>query len=244
MYRGVIFDLDGVLADTEGFYNRRREEYLAVIGFHWPGSTDFTGLNETAMWETIVPEDGELRQELLMGYRAYRRFHPTPFRELANPQMVPLFRTLKARGLKLGVASSSDEEIIDQLLETMEVEDLVDFRISGRACRAYKPDPEIYLRALEALGLSAGEAMAVEDSPAGILSARRAGLTVLALRPQGGSAPGPVPGGPGHRPAQRRSDPALSPRGAGEFVGSEEKRGKNSGEFVNFSKFLLTAERN
>lgn len=187
MYRGVIFDLDGVLADTEGFYNRRREEYLAVIGFHWPGSTDFTGLNETAMWETIVPEDGELRQELLMGYRAYRRFHPTPFRELANPQMVPLFRTLKARGLKLGVASSSDEEIIDQLLETMEVEDLVDFRISGRACRAYKPDPEIYLRALEALGLSAGEAMAVEDSPAGILSARRAGLTVLALRPQGGA---------------------------------------------------------
>ena len=71
-------------------------------------------------------------------------------------------------------------------MQVAEVGELVDSRISGEQCKAHKPDPEIYLRSLEALGLTAGEALAVEDSPTGILSAKRAGLTVLALRPRHG----------------------------------------------------------
>lgn len=186
MYRGIIFDMDGVLADTESFYERRREEYLAAINFRWSRDADFTGSNEKALWETIVPDDPELRQELLMGYRAYRKLHPIPFRELLDPQVGPLFRTLKELGLKIGIASSSDPKAIAALVRAAEVEKLVDFQLSGDDCKAHKPDPEIYLRSLEVLGLMAGEALAVEDSPTGILSAKRAGLTVLALRPRNG----------------------------------------------------------
>ena len=132
----------------------------------------------------MVPNDPELRQELLMGYRAYRKLHPIPFRELLDPQAAALFRTLKERGQKIGIASSSDPKAIAALVQAAGVEALVDSQISGDQCKAHKPDPEIYLRSLKALGLTAGEALAVEDSPTGILSAKRAGLTVLALRPR------------------------------------------------------------
>ena len=179
MYRGIIFDMDGVLADTESYYTNRRDEYLRLMGYQRQENTDFTGSNEKALWETMVPNDPELRQELLMGYRAYRKLHPIPFRELLDPQAAALFRTLKERGLKIGIASSSDPKAIAALVQAAGVEELVDSQISGDQCKAHKPDPEIYLRSLKA-----GEALAVEDSPTGILSAKRAGLTVLALRPR------------------------------------------------------------
>ena len=184
MYRGIIFDMDGVLADTESYYTNRRDEYLRLMGYQRQENTDFTGSNEKALWETMVPNDPELRQELLMGYRAYRKLHPIPFRELLDPQAALLFRALKERGLKIGIASSSDPKAIASLVQAAGVEALVDSQISGDQCKAHKPDPEIYLRSLKALGLTAGEALAVEDSPTGILSAKRAGLTVLALRPR------------------------------------------------------------
>ena len=184
MYKGIIFDMDGVLADTESYYTNRRDEYLGLMGYQRQENTDFTGSNEKALWETMVPNDPELRQELLMGYRAYRKLHPIPFRELLDPQAAALFRTLKERGQKIGIASSSDPKAIAALVQAAGVEALVDSQISGDQCKAHKPDPEIYLRSLEALGLTAGEALAVEDSPTGILSAKRAGLTVLALRPR------------------------------------------------------------
>ena len=184
MYRGIIFDMDGVLADTESYYTNRRDEYLRLMGYQRQENTDFTGSNEKALWETMVPNDPELRQELLMGYRGYRKLHPIPFRELLDPQAALLFRALKERGLKIGIASSSDPKAIAALVQAAGVEALVDSQISGDQCKAHKPDPEIYLRSLKALGLTAGEALAVEDSPTGILSAKRAGLTVLALRPR------------------------------------------------------------
>ncbi len=180
--------MDGVLADTEGYYTSRREEFLKRMDFQRREDTDFTGSNEKALWETMVPNDPDLRQELLMGYRAYRKLHPVPFRELLDPQVGPLFRALKEHGLKIGIASSSDPKAIAALVQAAGVEALVDSRISGEQCKAHKPDPEIYLRSLEALGLTAGEALAVEDSPTGILSAKRAGLTVLALYPRHGEA--------------------------------------------------------
>ncbi len=186
MHKGIIFDMDGVLADTEGYYTARRLEYLGRMGYSWQDDADFTGSNEKALWEIMVPHDPELRQELKLGYRAYRKLHPVPFQELLDPQVKPLFQSLKNQGLKIGIASSSDPKAIAALVQVAEVGELVDSQISGEQCKAHKPDPEIYLRSLEALGLTAGETLAVEDSPTGILSAKRAGLTVLALRPRHG----------------------------------------------------------
>lgn len=182
MIKGIIFDMDGVLADTEYFYIRRREEYLRLMGFVRKETHHFIGSNERAIWETMIPDDPVFREEMLMGYRAYRKLHGIPYNELANPQMVSLFHTMKDRGLLIGIASSSEVQAIKLLLRTQGVEELVDYVISGEECTAHKPDPEIYLRALQELGLSAEEAIAVEDSPTGIAAAKAAGMKVCGFR--------------------------------------------------------------
>lgn len=186
MIKGIIFDMDGVLVDTESFYQQRREEFLRQMDFSSPVHTDFTGSNERFIWETLVPGDPEFRQEMLMGYRAYRRLHPIPYGELLNPQMPDVFARLKQEGIKIGIASSSAQDAVRQMAETAGVTSFVDHIISGEDCAAHKPDPEIYLRAMDALNLTPENAFAVEDSPTGITAARRAGLSVYALRPASG----------------------------------------------------------
>lgn len=184
MIQGVIFDMDGVLADTEHFYQCRREDYLDRMDFPGPRGVDFVGSNEKAIWETLVPGDIELREQMLQGYRAYRRFHPEDYGKLADPQVKPLFEELRRRNVRVGIASSSDREGIQEFMRAAGVAGLVDFIISGEECTAHKPNPEIYLRAMAALGLTPGTSFAVEDSPTGIAAARNAGMTVYALRPR------------------------------------------------------------
>ncbi len=190
MHKGIIFDMDGVLADTEGFYSRRRAEYLKAVGYSSIEQTyDFTGSNERDLWEAIVPNDHELRQELMIGYRAYRKIHPVPFSELADPDVRPLFQELKSRGMKIGIASSSDPKSIRAMTDAAGITELVDYILSGEECVAHKPSPEIYLRVLETLGLEANQTLVVEDSPIGIRAGKRANIKVLALKPKNGTNP-------------------------------------------------------
>lgn len=186
MIEGVIFDMDGVLVDTEFFYERRRREFLRRMDFHPAYQGSFVGSNEPEIWRTLVPEDPVFREQLLQGYRAYRKLHPTPYGELLDPAVPGLFQALKERGLKIGIASSSPHGTVKHLTVLAGVDKLVDHILTGEECAAYKPAPEIYLRSMEALHLTPQTAVAVEDSAAGIRSAVDAGMTVYALRPRHG----------------------------------------------------------
>lgn len=184
MIQGVLFDMDGVLVDTEFFYEKRRRAYLEEQGFSYPEGVCCIGSNEKAIWRTLFPEDSLLREKMRRGYQAYRRMHPTPYRELCDDSLPGLFLDLRTRGMKIAIASSSEKKEITRFLDETGWEELIDFVISGEDCSAHKPDPEIYLRAMEAIGLSAETSVAVEDSTMGITAAKRAGLFVFALRPR------------------------------------------------------------
>lgn len=186
MIEGIIFDMDGVLADTEHFYQQRRENYLREKQFVYDAEMDFVGSNEKAIWEAIVPDDPVLRRQMLLEYREYRAAHPEPYEKLVDPQVKPLFEELKRRGLKIGIASSSERTAIEAMMKAAGVTELVDYCISGVECSTHKPDPEIYLKALEKLGLNTANAFAVEDSATGIAAALNAGLRVYALKPRHG----------------------------------------------------------
>ena len=154
MIEAVIFDMDGVLADTEYYYENRRKNFLLENGIPIPEG-NFIGSNEKAIWEAIVPNDPVRRQEMLMAYREYRKARPTPYGELTDPQAEPLMNALRSRGLKVAVASSSAAPDIMKMLTEGGLKAMVDFAFSGEDCAAHKPAPDIYLKALKALGLTA-----------------------------------------------------------------------------------------
>lgn len=182
MVRGVIFDMDGVLVDTELFYHAQRLEFLRRVDYTPGDAIHRVGSNEPVIWAALVPESKQLRQELLTGYHGFRRLHPTPYASLLNPGALELLAELRRRGIKTGIASSSVWESVDRMLETTGASDFINHAVSGEDCTAYKPDPEVYQKALAALDLTPEEAIAVEDSPTGIAAAKNAGLRVYALR--------------------------------------------------------------
>lgn len=186
MIKAVLFDMDGVLVDTEWFYNRRRVAYLETKGFTFDEIPDLSGSNEKAIWEYFVPDDEVRREELRQGYTAYQVLHPVPYGELLNRDAAPVMRELHRRGVKCAIASSSYRDLIDELVEVADIANALDFTISGHECSAFKPDPEIYERAMGALGVGPDEALVIEDSPLGIEAGRRSGARVLALRPHEG----------------------------------------------------------
>lgn len=181
MLRAVIFDMDGVLVDTEGFYNRRRAAYLADAYPSFDGPWDFAGSNDRAIWEAIVPDDVELRERLHAGYDAYRAVHREDYAELVNPYAKDVLAALRAAGLLVGIASSSEVSMICRMLAETGMGGLVDAYVSGHDVARHKPAPDVYLACMRELGVAPAECVVVEDSPTGIASGVASGTYVVAL---------------------------------------------------------------
>jgi len=181
MFKAVLFDMDGVLADTESFYNRRRAAYLAKVLPGYDGPWDFAGSNDVAIWETFVPGDAVLRDRLHAGYDRYRAEHPEDYRALGNPEAPAVFACLKDAGMLVGIASSSEVAMIERMMRETGIDDLVDAYVSGHDVEHHKPAPDVYLACMERLGVRPQECVVVEDSPTGIAAGVASGAYVVAL---------------------------------------------------------------
>jgi HAD superfamily hydrolase (TIGR01509 family) len=97
------------------------------------------------------------------------------------PGIVSLIKEARDRGLKLAVASSSPDTWVRPLLEQHDLAASFDFIVTAENGLAAKPEPDVYRHALSLLGVSAERALAFEDSPNGLLAARRAGITCVII---------------------------------------------------------------
>jgi HAD superfamily hydrolase (TIGR01509 family) len=178
--RALLFDLDGTLVDTESHTDQAIEAVVArhgVAGFALPpvetrGRTwpDVAAVIRTrARIDVPVPQ---LVAELL-DYWNEATAHATPI-----PGAPAALRAAAASGLRLGVVSSSPRAVITRLIDSLGVAPLVGphARVGGDDVRNGKPDPEGFLLAARALGVEPGEALVFEDSRAGLLAARAAGM--------------------------------------------------------------------
>lgn len=124
--KGVIFDMDGVLVDTEQFYQKQRLEFLRRMDYAPANTEHLIGSNEPAVWAALVP-DISLREKLLMGYRAFRQLHPTPYAQLMNPTTPTLLQCLRTHGIKIGLASSSVRKSVDNMLFNTGIAEWIDY---------------------------------------------------------------------------------------------------------------------
>lgn len=188
MIKAVLFDKDGVLMDSEAEYERRRQIFFSERGIDSSGFPDFYGSNNDVIWRTVEPNDAERRARLAVEFVERFKDEPMIYADYVYPAVRPTLEALRARGILTALVSSSPRKFIDRFLDETGLTELFDYTVSGEECENHKPAPDVYLRAMGALGVHPDEVLVVEDSPLGIAAGRAAGAFVLA--PSVPSAPG------------------------------------------------------
>jgi HAD superfamily hydrolase (TIGR01509 family) len=184
LIHAIVFDFDGLILDTEEPIYRSWLEVYVAHGEELPferwvqtvGSTN-AGFHPQHHLEERLGRS--LPQEVL-DRRAGRRTEMILANEVL-PGVVQRIDEAKAMGLKLGVASSSTVDWVRGHLVRLGIFDRFDCLRCRDDVASAKPEPDLYLAVLECLGVRAEEAVAIEDSPNGVLAAKRAGMRCIAI---------------------------------------------------------------
>ncbi|WP_091669700.1 HAD family hydrolase [Amycolatopsis marina] len=179
----VIFDLDGVLVDSEQTWDEVRRAMVAEQGGQWreEATRALQGMS-TPEWsrylvaELGVPLTAEEAADLVIGRMAQRY-------EQGPPVLPGAEQAVRAVGEQcpVAIASSSPPVLITAFLEATNLTGLVRIALSSEQVRAGKPAPDVYLEAAARLGVAADACIAVEDSTNGLRSALAAGMTVIGV---------------------------------------------------------------
>lgn len=182
---GIIFDFDGLIIDSEtpAFHawqrlyevyglTLKKEDWVDIIGW---SSKDRDPMHDLARLVGDGFEEAEARKKVRTWEKEY----------LAKEEVLPGVRELitkaEAAQLKLGIASSSSRRWVRGHLERLGLYEHFDALVCSDDVDHAKPDPEIFHRAVDALGLNPDQVIVLEDSPAGVLAAKRANLFCIAV---------------------------------------------------------------
>lgn len=186
MIRGCVFDMDGVLIDTEPVWRRVEREVFGRVGIHLTEEQlrETWGLRiedlvehwyRTRGWKDVRPR--AVQHEIVREMIDHVRSDGRPL-----PGAVEAVTLAHDSGLRVGIASSSARALIDAVVERLGVGGMVEATCTADDEANGKPDPAVYLTAAGRLGVDPQECLAVEDSPFGVVSAKRAGMICIAVR--------------------------------------------------------------
>ena len=180
----VVFDMDGVLVDTEHLWDEVREELTGEWGGRYtPEAQEAMMGMSSHEWSRYLHETVGLRESPeTINAEVVRRMLARYEIELpVVPGAGEAVRRLADDGYRLAVASSSNRELIDAVLRRLELAALFEATVSSEEVGRGKPAPDVYLEAARRLAVAARDCAAVEDSTNGIRSAVAAGLRVVAV---------------------------------------------------------------
>ena len=182
--RGVLFDMDGLVLDSEILFSRFWREACGFYGFHmsYEQSLCMRALGreqgQQILWDFFGPKAdyNKIRSKRIELMDAYIAENGVALK----PGIRELMAYLKEESIRSAITSSSPLDRIQRYMAYHGLDTAFDALCSGRDTPRGKPEPDIYLHGAAVLGLKAEECLALEDAPAGILSAYRAGcLSVM-----------------------------------------------------------------
>jgi beta-phosphoglucomutase len=186
-FQALIFDLDGVLADTAHLHQAAWKRLTDEIGLPWNEGIGekLKGVDRAASLEIVLGEASvkytrEQKQQLADRKNTYYRKAIETFsaRDLLPGALATLKAARKA-GLKIALASASRSA--GELVERMGIGEFFDHIVDASTIARAKPDPEIFQRAAAALGVDAADCLGIEDAQAGIAAIKSAGMAALGI---------------------------------------------------------------
>lgn len=195
LYRAVVFDMDGVIADSEPVYYEAINAVLAPLGKSFTPQLQraIMGHGVAETWAVVAKElalEGPL-DGLVDAYDRELCRRLALVRETL-PGVRELIAALRGRSVPVGLASSSWPGWIDALLRGVGLEDAFDARVSAIEVAHGKPAPDVYLLAAERLGVAPERCIAIEDTPTGLAAAAAAGMLAVQVRASSTAFP-PLP---------------------------------------------------
>lgn len=178
----IIFDMDGVLSDSEGVYDEALEVILARYGVQVPPGLPqtFRGISVRETWRRLgekylpdanVDELVDLEREYFDARLNRGEIPPVPF-------AFEMLRGFREGGMKIAVASSNFRYRVDTVLRQNGAQALVDAIATAEDVKRAKPAPDLFLLAARRLGVLPQNCLVIEDAPSGVEAARSAGMRV------------------------------------------------------------------
>ncbi|WP_434564934.1 HAD family phosphatase [Thermoanaerobacterium thermosaccharolyticum] len=194
MFEAVIFDMDGVLIDSEPLHLKLEEEIFKEIGANvsFEEHNSFVGTTSHYMWEYIktkynIPYTVDKLVEMdRRRYFDYILKHEDAVKPIEG--VGELVKELYSKKVKLAVASSSPIDVIELVVKRLKLKDYFNELVSGDFVKRSKPYPDIFLYAAEKLNVVPEKCLVVEDSNKGVLAAKSAGMKVVGfINPNSGN---------------------------------------------------------
>jgi beta-phosphoglucomutase len=187
MIKAVVFDMDGVLIDAREWHYEALNRALAIVGLEISRAdhlTTFDGLSTRQKLEILSTTENLPRE--LHGFM--NKLKQSYTMEIVSTRCKPTFihqyalSSLKARGLKLAVASNSIRNTVEVMMQRAQLDKYLDLQLSNEDVEKPKPAPDIYLKAMKELGVTPAETLVVEDNEHGRQSVRASGAHLMAVR--------------------------------------------------------------
>ena len=183
MIRTVIFDMDGVIVDSEPVHFSIEQQMFKELGIKitFEKHASFVGTSSRNMWEQIAnkfalaasPE--ELTSSEHERYMNFLNENPM----IPVKGVVELIESLHADGFKLLIASSSSVQVINRILDKFRIQDYFSGIVSGTELEHSKPHPEIFLKTASLSGSRLDQCLVIEDSENGVIAAKAAGMKCI-----------------------------------------------------------------